>query len=116
MRTFLIALIILSSAARAPAVDYAKIDRSLTKEPVYTSKSPSYALLVFGREARLRAWVVLDGDVLYLDRNGDGDRTAKDERFGKISECSAWKEGNVAPSTIELRVAKPEPGKKTGAK
>jgi hypothetical protein len=38
---------------------------------------------VFGPEARSRVWLVLDGDVLYVDRNGDGDLTAKDERLEK---------------------------------
>jgi hypothetical protein len=29
---------------------------------------------------------------------------------------AAWKEGKVAPSTVELPVAKPEPAEKTAAK
>jgi hypothetical protein len=57
------------------AVDLAKIDRSLRKEPTYQSKQPQYCLMVFGPDARTRVWVVLDGDVLYLDRNGNGDLT-----------------------------------------
>ena len=31
--------------------------------------------------AKVRVWVVLDGKTVYLDRNGDGDLTGKDERF-----------------------------------
>ncbi len=58
-------------AAPAAAVDLAKIDRSIRKEPVYQSKEPQYCLLVFGPEAKVRVWLVLDGDALYLDRNGD---------------------------------------------
>ena len=38
------------STPEAP-IDLAKIDRSISKEPVYQSKSPKYALLVFGPKA-----------------------------------------------------------------
>ena len=41
----------------------------------YQSKSPKYALLIFGPEARTRIWLVLDGTTLYVDRNGNGDLT-----------------------------------------
>jgi hypothetical protein len=71
----------------ASAVDYAKIERRLTKEPAYKSGSPKYALLLFGREAKLRAWLALDGEAAYLDRNGDGDLTGERERFAKLSDC-----------------------------
>jgi hypothetical protein len=47
------------------------------KEPAYQSKAPRYAVLTFGRD---RVWVVLDGDALFADRNGDGDLTDKTER------------------------------------
>jgi hypothetical protein len=89
MRAVITALVVLLVAA-APAlgVDYTKIDRRLAKEPAYASKSPQYALLLFGREAKLRIWIVLDGDVVYLDRNGDGDLTTKGARFAKASDCT----------------------------
>jgi hypothetical protein len=79
------------SAADATAIDLAKIDRSIKKEPVYQSKSPKYCLLVIGPEAKTRIWLVLDGDVLYIDRNGNGDLTEKGERVekqqkGKLSQ------------------------------
>src|SRR5262249_52437280 len=41
-----------------------------------------------GPDAKLRVWVVLDGDVLYLDRDRNGDLTGKDERFETCSACS----------------------------
>ena len=50
------------------------VDRTLTKEPTYRS-SPRYCLLVFGPEAKTRVWLVQDGDILYVDRNGNGDLT-----------------------------------------
>lgn len=88
MRPFLTALLgLLLAAAPSPAVDYGKIDRALAKEPAYQAKAPTYALLLFGPEAKVRVWAVLDGDVLYLDRDGDGDLTDKDERFARADDC-----------------------------
>jgi hypothetical protein len=88
MRPLLTALLALVfGAASAAAADYAKIDRRLTKEPAYRSKAPKYALLLFGRNATVRVWVVVDGEAVYLNRNGDGDLTRKDERFQKHADC-----------------------------
>src|SRR5262249_50418082 len=66
------------------AADLAKVARSLAREPAYQAK-PKYCLVVYGPEAKTRVWLVLDGDVLYADRNGDGDLTGKDERILKTS-------------------------------
>ena len=88
MRLLLTALaVLLLTFASAGAVDYGKIDRTLAREPAYKSKAPQYALLLFGREAKLCVWAVLDGDDLYLDRNGDGDLTGPGKRFAKIADC-----------------------------
>ena len=57
------------------AADLTKIDRSILKEPSYKTKKPKYCLMVFGPEAKYRIWLVLDGDTLYVDRNGNGDLT-----------------------------------------
>src|SRR5579884_1450394 len=57
----------------AGQVDLRKIDRTIRKEPAYQTKSPKYCLLVFGPEARSKAWLVLDGDTLYVDRHCNGD-------------------------------------------
>src|SRR5262245_3164860 len=70
------ALLLSCAAGAAEAADLKKVDRQIKKEPAYQSKAPLYALLVFGPEAKDRAWLVRDGDVLYVDRNGDGDLTA----------------------------------------
>src|SRR6516225_7235618 len=67
-------------AVPASAADLAKIDRKLVKEPAYGSK-PMYCLLVFGPEANTRAWLVLDGELLYIDRHADGDLTHPDDRL-----------------------------------
>jgi hypothetical protein len=69
------------------AGDLSKIERKIVKEPTYKTKSPKYALLVFGPEAKLRVWIVTDGETVYVDRNGDGDLTDLKERFAKRDEC-----------------------------
>jgi hypothetical protein len=63
-----------------PAADLAKIERTILKEPAYQTKAPRYCLLVFGPDAGTRVWLVLDGDTLYVDRNGNGDLTDKNEK------------------------------------
>src|SRR5438094_892841 len=68
------------TAAPAIAADLSKLDRALAKEPAYQSKAPKYCLLVFGAEAKFRVWLVQDGDVLYVDRNGNGDLTENGKR------------------------------------
>jgi len=73
------------------AADLSKIDRTIKKEPVYQSKSPHYALLVFGPKAETRIWLVLDlvakpwekdgsKNALYIDRDGNGDLTGPAEK------------------------------------
>ena len=67
-------------AVPTSAADLTKIERKLVKEPAYGSK-PLYCLLVFGPEAKTRAWLVLDGDTLYIDRHADCDLTHPDNRL-----------------------------------
>src|SRR5262249_28513553 len=76
------------AASPLAAADLTKIDRKIGKEPVYQSK-PKYCLLVFGPEAKTRVWVVLDGQTLYVDRNGDGDLTESGERVVVKKEAAA---------------------------
>ena len=66
---------------RCGRVDLEKVDRKILKQPVYQSKSPKYCLLLFGPEAATRVWLVLDDDVVYLDRNHNGDLTEPGKRF-----------------------------------
>jgi hypothetical protein len=72
-------LVLLFCSVPATAADLPKIDRTIAKEPKYQSK-PKYCLLVFGLDAKPKVWLVLDGDVLYVDRNGNGDLTAEDKK------------------------------------
>jgi hypothetical protein len=73
-------LVVGNIAVTAWGADLTKIDRTIAKEPAYRSK-PKYCLLVFGPEAKTRVWLVLDGDTLYVDRNGNGDLTEERERL-----------------------------------
>jgi hypothetical protein len=69
------------NADQAGLSDLAKLDRSIAKEPSYGS-APHYALLVFGPEAAHRSWLVMDGDnLLFVDRNGNGDLTDPEDRI-----------------------------------
>jgi hypothetical protein len=67
-------------AGGASAADLARLDRSIRKEPAYTAR-PKYCLLVLGEKAETRVWLVLDGQTLYVDKNGNGDLTEPGERL-----------------------------------
>src|SRR4051794_34850153 len=73
----------LFSGQASSSVDLSQIDRSIGKEPVYATKTPKYCLFVFGPGGGTRVWVVLDGDTLYVDRNGNGDLTEPGEKVGR---------------------------------
>jgi RNA polymerase sigma factor (sigma-70 family) len=70
---------------RAQFPDLTKIDRTIVKEPTYRNQ-PYYALLAFGPEAKKRVWLVVDGETLYVDRNGNGDLTEANERVAKTKK------------------------------
>jgi hypothetical protein len=74
--------------------DLTTIDRRISKEPKYETQ-PYYVLLVFGPQADRHAWLVLDGEVLYVDRNCNGDLTEANERVDL--DVEATKKRNVAP-------------------
>src|SRR5262245_27089875 len=97
-------LVVGSTAVTAWGADLSKIGRTIAKEPVYKGR-PEYCLSVFGPEAKTRVWLVRDGGVLYVDRNGNGDLTEKGEEVkaleqrpngtsatkGERVELGAWK-------------------------
>jgi hypothetical protein len=91
----------LASAPRAnpAAADLSKVDRTIKKEPAYNGK-PRYCLLVFGPKADPRVWLVLDGDTLHVDRNGNGDLTEAGEKVaakkGAADQCYAFEAGELA--------------------
>jgi hypothetical protein len=85
VKGFLLILSVLGLTA-CPALvagdEISKIDRVIGKEPTYRSK-PKYCLVVLGPEAKSRVWLVRDGDLLYVDRQGNGDLTGKDQSVAK---------------------------------
>jgi hypothetical protein len=74
-------LIMFVVTGSSEAIDLAKIDRTIKKEPAYPSK-PTYCLLVFGSAPSQRIWLVVAGDSVYLDRNANGDLTDTRKKFG----------------------------------
>jgi hypothetical protein len=78
-RFALVIAAILASFGSAVA-EQPKIDRRIGKEPAYRTKTPRYGLLIFGPDGKDRVWLVLDGDTLYVDRNGNGDLTEPGEK------------------------------------
>src|SRR5215475_2825826 len=101
-RTWGLVLVVVLSLGPAHAgelVDLTKVDRVIAKEPKYQNQ-PRYALLVFGPKADRRAWLVMDGeDVLYVDRNGNGDLPEEGERV--VVDAEATKKVNVAPGAYK---------------
>jgi hypothetical protein len=74
---FLAALLIAGGTAlSALGADLSRIDRTIAKEPRYQHR-PKYCLLILGPKATKRIWLVVDGNTLYVDRNGNGDLTEK---------------------------------------
>jgi hypothetical protein len=69
-------------------IDFAKVDRRIGRLPEL--KSPLYCLFLFGPDGETRVWAVLDGQVLYLDRNADGDLTGRDERIAANPKCGMF--------------------------
>jgi hypothetical protein len=87
--------VILVAPGLADAADLTKIERTIAKEPAYKSK-PKYCLLVFGPEAKTRVWLVRDGDVLYVDRNGNGDLTdAREKVDGPVGAAPYFRAGDI---------------------
>jgi hypothetical protein len=71
-------------------------NRSITKEPRYVH-APRYFMLVFGKQADLRWWCVLDGTkTLYVDRNQNGDLTEAGEQFSLKNDEQSFDIGDVA--------------------
>jgi hypothetical protein len=79
-RMVVFTLIAASCGLPAMAADLARIPRVIHKEPAYQS-TPKYCLLVFGKDADTHIWMVLDGNTLYVDRNGNSDLTDPGEKL-----------------------------------
>lgn len=104
-------------ATKEPApIDFAKVDRTPPKLPDLNAPVPQLGLLLFGAHADKRVWVLLDKsdakaeayDVLYLDKDADGDLTEDGERL----ECEPVAKKS-APARIFVLPEWKDPG--TGA-
>jgi hypothetical protein len=85
------------------AGDFKNIDRTIAKEPVYQTKSPRYCLVVLGPEGKTRVWLVLDGNTLYVDRNGNGDLTEEDEKVPASPARVDYPSGQKPPKALQYR-------------
>src|SRR5438105_789302 len=106
-------LTLMALPALAGGADLKSIERSIHKEPAYATKTPKYCLLVFGPEAKKRVWLVLDGQTLYVDRNGNGNLTEQGKKQtakktdGSDDETLTFEVGDIADGNMvhhDLRV------------
>jgi hypothetical protein len=91
----LVCLVFLSTPSQASAVDLAKIDKKIIKEPDYLT-NPQYCLLVLGQSGNTHIWVAVDGKRLYIDLNKNGDLTDLGEKF--VADGRYFTVKNVAES------------------
>lgn len=94
------------ASAGPPALD---ADRVIKAQPRYASEQPFYALLALGAAAETRLWIVVDGDDLYVDRNGDRDLVdegekvtavaSPDDAAGLVSRSRTWSVPELAVSS-----------------
>jgi hypothetical protein len=89
IRTFWSVALLAAVAGSSTAAELNKVERRIEKEPAYASKAPRYALLVLGPGTKDRVWLVKDGNVLYVDRNGNGDLTEPGEKVAAKKGSSA---------------------------
>lgn len=106
-------LTLLAFYGNAWGADLSKVERRIAKEPTYEAR-PKYCLLVFGAEAKWRVWLVQDGDILYVDRNGNGDLTEKGERVSikeskdtyRVFEAGDIHDGTLMHTGLSVRQMK----------
>jgi hypothetical protein len=117
-KTFAVMLVLVWTLAPAGAVplghagELDQIARSIAKEPQYHSK-PKYCLLVFGLEAKTRCWIVVDGNVLYVDRACTGDLTAPAAKVvgkpegtaGYVFEAGDIRDGDLTHTGLKVESA-----------
>ena len=112
--TYLVASFQAASADQPREPDLTKIDRKIRKQPKYASKRPLYGFLAFGPKATTCVAAVFDKstptspeyDVLYFDRNANGDLTEANERIvGKpdVTESLVFNAGSFTdPKTADV--------------
>lgn len=100
-------------ATKPPVVDFSKVDRKIAREPKYLA-NPLYGLILFDPEGKSRVWFALDRsspkesdhDILYIDRNGNGDLTDPGERFAGVRDARNWI--THQPGPIKIGDTEPE--------
>ncbi len=105
------AFIALSPAIARDQMDVNRIDRTIAKEPKYQAK-PQYCLVFVGAQAKTRVWLVRDGNVLYVDSNGNGDLTEPSKAVHSLpfngQICFAYpkiEDKSDGPCHTDLRIA-----------
>ena len=111
------------------AIDFADVDRTIEEEPEYVAE-PRYGMFLFGTDADIRVWAVLDKssadspvyDVLYLDRDADGvlgefgERlSGKVEGAGTENASAIFDIGDFAQPTRPEKTTSTPPGAQAGA-
>jgi hypothetical protein len=102
-RILIAGLALAAGVGSAEGADLKRVPRTLTKQPAYTG-TPGYALLVFGANAGRRCWLVLDGNTLYVDKNGNGDLTEPGEKVAPASDPSVEEDATLRHTTVEFDV------------
>ena len=92
----------------ADARDLQNSDRNITKEPAHQTTQPKYCLAVFGKNAQTRVWLVLDGDTLFIDRNGNLDLTEAGEKVKGQPHAQRPTETNFDAGTITAKGVSPK--------
>lgn len=103
LRTPLSLALLAALALPAGAGGLAATPRTIAREPAYKG-TPRYALLAFGPEGKRLAWLVLDDEALFIDRNGNGDLTEPDERVGPASEPDVDESAQVRLREVEFDI------------
>jgi hypothetical protein len=104
IRSYFVAVVLCSVVGGFAAADEPPAKGSpIAKEPAYKTKNPRYGRLVFGPEAKQSVWLVIDGEDLYADRNGNGDFTEDGKR---VSRKPAFQGGGFEVGELRVGDAK----------
>lgn len=99
---------ILLLAALAADVSAAEAGPALLEEPAYASRRPLYALVTMGTKETRHLWVVVDGETVFVDRNGDDriraadDATEVDSHGARVADAAGCDESGTA-GRVRLR-------------
>ena len=108
-RMVIVAAVAWSSAlVVADEVNLSKVDRSIRREPVWTSGKPQYCLFVISAERRV--WFVVDGADLYMDINENGDLTDPGEKLPRLElSFEERREAGGYPTSKESQASRLSP-------